>query len=217
MAVGVKLGEDAVPDYSYYSDDYYYLESTTEDAPVGHIPSQYTSKSELEIYEISFRPYLIHNWINNVFLIYTGSELGDIIQLDAIVENDGRDTAENIIVKGLFTTVYDIPLNTQSITISSLEPGKKKRGSEDMAGSFYSLTTAPMKSNTIHMAPRIDERGRKLENGPALQFHTFFYPFYCHFNGCLPWKNIFCFRLFQNLAKFRISSFCSSLRRSAFA
>ena len=128
MSVGVKLGEDEVPKYEYYRDDYYYLETTNEESPIGFVPSQYRSLlSESEIYEISDRPYLSHIWINNVLTIYTKTELGNFVKVEAVVENYGRANAENIIVEGVFVTTYGIELNSETISIASLDSGKKKK------------------------------------------------------------------------------------------
>ena len=128
MSVGVKLGQNAVPGRDYYYEDYYYLETTTEAAPLGFIPTQYrNSVSELEVYEISDRPYLTHEWINNVLTIYTKTEFGNFVKMDAVVENYGRTTAENIVVKGVFVSNYGFEINSNSISVSSLEPGKKKK------------------------------------------------------------------------------------------
>jgi len=128
MSVGVKLSQNAVPGRDYYYGDYYYLETTTEKAPLGFIPTQYRdSVSELEVYEISDRPYLTHEWIDNVLTIYTKTEFGNFVKMDAIVENYGRTTAKNIVVEGVFVTGYGIDLSSNSVSISFLEPGKKKK------------------------------------------------------------------------------------------
>ena len=81
MAVGVRLSEDAVQGYSYYTEDYYYLETTTGDAEVGFVPSKYRSPSELSVYDISLRPLVFHDWLDGVLTIYTNTELGDFVKV----------------------------------------------------------------------------------------------------------------------------------------
>ena len=128
MAVGVNLSEGAVPHYHYYTNGYYYLETTMEESPVGFIPSQYrTTSSDSEIYPISSRPYIRHTWINNVFTIFTKMNTGDFVKLDAIVENDGRSTAYNIRVEGAFVTSIGLTIQSNDYVISSLKPGKKQK------------------------------------------------------------------------------------------
>lgn len=129
MAVGVKLSEDAVDSrYSHFVEDYYYLETTTETAPIGFVPDQFEPEaSNTDIYDISDRPYLLHQWIDNVLTIYTKTEFGDFIKVDIILENRGRSLAKNILVEGVFSTTYDSELFTENVIISSLKPGMKKK------------------------------------------------------------------------------------------
>ena len=128
MAVGVNLSEGAVPHYHYYTNGYYYLETTMEESPVGFVPSQYrTTSSDSEIYPISSRPYIRHTWINNVFTIFTKMNTGDFVKLDAIVENDGRSTAYNIRMEGAFVTSIGLTIQSNDYIISSLKPGKKQK------------------------------------------------------------------------------------------
>lgn len=127
MAVGVNLSDDAIPGHSYYIDGYYYLETTTEDAPVGFVPTQYRNPSDSELYEISSRPYIRHTWVDNVFTIFTKIETGDFVKLDAIVENDGRATAYNVKVEGAFVTTMDLTIRSEEYVISSLKPGRKQK------------------------------------------------------------------------------------------
>ena len=125
MAVGVKL--DDVEGYSKYNNGYYYLETTTIEAPIGFIPSQYRNPSSLEVYELSNRPFITQTWIDGVFTIYTQTSFGDFVKLDAIIENYGRSTATDIKLKGVFVTSFDTIINSEEYTISSLEPSKKTK------------------------------------------------------------------------------------------
>lgn len=127
MAVGVKLGKNDVSGYSYYAEDYYYLETTTEGAPIGFVPSQYRSPSSLEVYKISSRPYIFHTWVDNVFTIYTQTSFGDFVKLDAIIENYGRAAANNIKLKGAFVTFSGTVLEFDEYIINSLNQGKKTK------------------------------------------------------------------------------------------
>jgi len=128
MAVGIQLSESAVPNYDHYHrEGYYYLETTTAGKPVGFIPNEYKSPSELTIYPISSRPLLIHNWEGGSITIYTNTEMGDFVKVITIIENKGKTTANNIIIKGVFTTSYDFEEKSEQETISSLEPGMKKK------------------------------------------------------------------------------------------
>jgi hypothetical protein len=127
MAVGVQLSEEAVQGYSYYTDDYYYLETTTGDAKVGFIPSKYRSPSELSVYGISLRPLVFHDWLDGVLTIYTNTELGDFVKVTAIVENLGLSTANDVEIYGVFRTWEGIEINSESTTISTLESGMKKK------------------------------------------------------------------------------------------
>lgn len=125
MAVGVKLDRDAVYGYDYYYEDYFYLETTTEGARLGFVPSQYKDNSNLKIYRISNRPYLTHKWVDNVLTIYTNTKYGNFVKLDTIVENYGRAKAENIIVKGVFVTNYGFEISSNSFSIPSLDANEK--------------------------------------------------------------------------------------------
>lgn len=126
MAVGVQLDEDDLLAYDYYTDNYYFLETTTVTPSCGYIPPDSRSPSELTVYPISSRPLLIHNWKNNALLIYTNTELGDFVKVKLIIQNFGIEEAKNVLVKGLFITENGLIPNSESETISSLNPGMKK-------------------------------------------------------------------------------------------
>lgn len=128
MAVGVKFEDTTLPGYSCYASGYYYLETTTPGKPVGFIPSDYRNPDELTVYPVYSRPYLLHNWVNDVVTIYTNTELGDFVKVLAIVENHGNATANNIMIEGVFyrsSSGVDIKSNTATVT--SLESWMKKK------------------------------------------------------------------------------------------
>lgn len=126
MAVGVHLSENAIPDYEYYTDDYYFLETTAPGSSCGYVPSSSQSPSELTVYPVSSRPLLIHSWKDGNLTIFYNTVQGDFVKATLIVENLGSKTAENIKVKGAFYTTYEQELNAKSEIISSLKPGMKK-------------------------------------------------------------------------------------------
>jgi len=124
MAVGIKL--DTVPGHNVYDSGYYFLETTSKNHVVGYISSAYTSKSGLEIYGITSRPLLIHNWYNNNLTIFSNTERGDLVKVSTIVSNLGTKTANNVIVEGLFYTSNGLEFNEWD-TIPAIEPGMKEK------------------------------------------------------------------------------------------
>ncbi len=128
MAVGVHLNESAIPNYDYFIDNYYFLETTTGGKPCGFIPSEYVgSSSDVTVYPISSRSLLSHNWKGDSLTIYTNTEMGDFVKVVLIVENLGIETAENVNVIGGFYKISGLTANSESETISSLDPGMKKK------------------------------------------------------------------------------------------
>jgi hypothetical protein len=128
MAVGVRLSEEDIPNYEYFIDDYYFLETTTKNKPCGFIPHEYREYNDsVTIYPVSDRPLLIHDWKDGTITIYTNTELGDFVQVTAIVENLGVTTANNIIVEGAFVSLSGHKINYKNTIISSLETGMKKK------------------------------------------------------------------------------------------
>jgi hypothetical protein len=76
MAVGVNLSKSAIPQYNYYVDNYYFLETTTEGKPCGFVPNDYRdSASNVTVYPIKSKPLLVHDWENNVLTIFTKSSI----------------------------------------------------------------------------------------------------------------------------------------------
>lgn len=127
MAVGVQLDEGDIPAYDFFIDDYYFLETTTAGKSCGFIPSEYRQSSdEVTIYPITTRPLLVHSWKGGSLVIYTNTEMGDFVKLNVIVENNGIETAYNIVVEGAFFTLSGSKSNFRQHTISSLDPGMKE-------------------------------------------------------------------------------------------
>lgn len=127
MAVGVNLSKNAIPQYQYYVDNYYFLETTTEGKPCGFVPSEYKDLvSDVTIYPISPRSLLIHHWENSAITIYSNTERGDFVKVKAIIENLGRTTAKDFKVEAAFYTSSGVKSNYESVDITSLDPGMKK-------------------------------------------------------------------------------------------
>jgi hypothetical protein len=126
MAVGVNLSADVLPGYEYYTDNYYFLETTTVTPSCGYIPPSSKNPSELYIYPISLRPLIMHNWKGGHLSIYTIEGESSNVKLSIVVQNLGLGLGKNIIVKGAFYDRYDQEINAVSTTISSLEPFMKK-------------------------------------------------------------------------------------------
>ena len=124
MAAGVKL-ETSLQNFDYYNDSYYFVETTTPGNPVGFVPNSYKTPSELTVYTISDRELLLHHWKGNTLTIYTNTDIGDFVKVKMIVSNMGRKTANNILVKGVFTTFYGYKIKVEETTISSLKSGMK--------------------------------------------------------------------------------------------
>ncbi|PNX45512.1 MAG: hypothetical protein BV456_13510, partial [Thermoplasmata archaeon M8B2D] len=64
---------------------------------------------------------------DDVITIYSNTERGDFVKVIFFVQNLGNTKAEDIVVEGVFYTENGIELNSEKITISSLEPGEKKK------------------------------------------------------------------------------------------
>jgi hypothetical protein len=128
MAVGVRLAEEEIPNYDYYIEDYYFLETTTKGNTCGFIPHEYKQYNEsATIYPISNRPLFLHDWKDGTITIYTNTEIGDYVKVDAIVENLGIITANNVIVEGAFITQSGDKTNYETSIISELKPCDKKK------------------------------------------------------------------------------------------
>ncbi len=126
MAVGVSLSENALPSKDFFIDSYYFLETTTKGHEVGDIPEEWESPSELTVYPISSRSLLLHTWRNNTLTYYTKTDAGDFAKVTIFVENLGLETANNILIEGIFSTQTGEEYNLEQESISSLEPGMKE-------------------------------------------------------------------------------------------
>lgn len=125
MATGVKLDEGP-SGYDTYINNYYFLETTTKGHFVGYIPNEYSSTNDVIVYPISSRPLLLHNWEDGIVSIFTNTQIGDFIKAVILIENHGRDTAEDIEIKAGFYAGA-LQLNIQTETIPSLDPGMKTK------------------------------------------------------------------------------------------
>lgn len=127
MAVGVKLNEDAVSKYNFYIDNYYYLETTNKGKPLGFIPNEYESPSELYVYPIKQTEFITHNWKNEVIIVYSKTESGDFIKVIAFIKNFGNINVKNVEFKGLFYNSQDLEIISESITIENIDVFDKKK------------------------------------------------------------------------------------------
>jgi len=128
MAVGVNLSKEEIPNFDYYVDNYYFLETTTKGKSCGFIPHEYIgSNDSVTVYPVSNRPLIIHNWKDGTITIYTNSEMGDFVKVTAIVKNLGISTANNIRIETAFVSLIGAKTNYKSTTISELEPGMNKK------------------------------------------------------------------------------------------
>jgi hypothetical protein len=128
MSVGVNLSEEDIPDFNFYIDGYYFLETTTERNPCGFVPNEYKDlASEAIIYPIITRPLLDHTWEDEVITIFKNTEKGDIVKVTVFVENLGSGTAENFIVEAGFFTLSGYKSLFEQSVIDNLEVGKKEK------------------------------------------------------------------------------------------
>lgn len=125
MAIGIKLGEDAV-NGDYFREDYDYLETTTPGHKCGDIPeNEYNSESDVYIYPIEDRPLLVHNWKDGIVTTYKNTKQGDMVKVISYIENLGTQSASNIKFEGLFTSEYDVEFQSEEIMISELKSNEK--------------------------------------------------------------------------------------------
>lgn len=127
MAVGVKLDKNAIPRYNFYTDNYYFLETTNPGKPLGFIPNEYNSPYELYVYPIIATEFVVHEWKNGVVTIYSKTESGDFVKVIAYIENFGNKIAENIEFKGLFYNNQEIEIISETITIDDIPAFDKKK------------------------------------------------------------------------------------------
>ncbi|MDH7507054.1 MAG: CARDB domain-containing protein [Candidatus Thermoplasmatota archaeon] len=127
MAVGVNLSKEAIANFQYYVDNYYFLETTTPGNPCGFVPSEYKNLvSDVIVYPVTARPLLTHKWKNDSITVYSNTEKGDFVKVQIIIQNLGNDIAKNFKIEAGFYTNSDIKINYESINITSLNPGMKK-------------------------------------------------------------------------------------------
>jgi hypothetical protein len=122
MAVGVHLNE-TLPGYSYYSDQYYYLEATSLHMPLGQVPSEYQGLTNITIYPVSSRPLLLHHWRNaTLFEISTGVKYVDV---QILLENLGQGDASLIEIRAGFFNNQNESFNQKSTIIPLIPAGEK--------------------------------------------------------------------------------------------
>jgi hypothetical protein len=123
MAVGVHLNE-TISVYSYYIDQYYFLETTALSMPLGKIPLEYQDLSNVTVYPISSRPLLVHSWKNATrFTMSTGA---DYVNVTMIIENIGTAATSNIEVRGAFYDKTSRIYNQETMNVSSITAGQKR-------------------------------------------------------------------------------------------
>ncbi len=127
MAVGVKLDNDTITKYNFYTENYYFLETTNQNNPLGYIPNEYESPSELYVYPITITDFVIHYWKNGVITIYSKTECGDFVKVIAYIENLGNKISENIEFKGLFYNNQNFELTSESIIVGNISAFDKKK------------------------------------------------------------------------------------------
>jgi len=128
MAVGVKLSKEEIPNFDYFVEDYYFLETTTKGKYCGFIPHEYIgSNDSVTIYPISNRPLIMHNWKDGTITIYTNSEMGDFVKVVAIIKNLGVATARNIRIEAAFCVQSGANVNYKSSTFFDIDPGINKK------------------------------------------------------------------------------------------
>ncbi len=123
MAVGVHLNQ-TIPPYSYYIDQYYFLETTTLHMTVGKIPTEYEGLTNITVYPLTSRPLLAHRWENATR--YTVSNGEDYVRLQMILENLGTDTTASIEVRGAFYDNMSRMYNQRTTIVSPLVAGEKR-------------------------------------------------------------------------------------------
>ena len=123
MAVGVHLN-DTIPGYSYYIDDYYFLETTTLHMTLGRVPPEYEGLTNVTVYPISQRPLLNHQWKSATrYQLSTGE---DYVHVTLILENLGTATSPEIEVRGAFYDTQHRMYNQQTTRVPPITAGGKR-------------------------------------------------------------------------------------------
>ncbi len=123
MAVGVHLNE-TIPSYSYYIDQYYFLETTTLHMSVGNVPPEYEGLTNITVYPLTSRSLLAHRWKNATR--FTVSSGDDYVRVQMVLENLGTDKTTSIEVRGAFYDNISRMYNLQTMTVSPLAAGEKR-------------------------------------------------------------------------------------------
>jgi predicted transglutaminase-like cysteine proteinase len=122
MAVGVHLTE-TIPLYSYYIDQYYFLETTTLHMTLGKVPPEYQGLTNITVYPISSRPLLVHLWKSATrFQISTGE---DYVNVKMVLENLGTAAATDIEIRGAFYDNMSRIYDQQTTNVSFIAAGEK--------------------------------------------------------------------------------------------
>jgi predicted transglutaminase-like cysteine proteinase len=123
MAVGVQL-KNTIPGYSYYVDDYYFLETTTLHMTLGRVPPEYEGLTNVTVYPISQRPLLVHQWKSATRYQLSSGE--DYVHVIMILENLGTAASPEIEVHGAFYDIQQRIYNQRTTTVPSIPAGGKR-------------------------------------------------------------------------------------------
>lgn len=153
MAVGVNLNEK-ISVYSYYVDQYYFLETTTLFMPLGKIPSEYQGLLNFTMYPISSRSLLIHSWKNATrFTISNGV---DYVSVTMIIENLGTVTTSDVEVRGAFYDNTSQVYNQEIMHIPSIAIGEKC--AVELSIDVPSLVSVILKTQLYLNGTMVDQR-----------------------------------------------------------
>lgn len=123
MAVGVALNH-TLPEYQYYIDRYYFLETTALHTPLGYVPKEYQHLQNITTYPLTQRPLLLHQWKSAIR--YTLSSGEDYVKLKIVVENKGTAPAEGVSVLAGFYDDRNTSYNTKTVDVPSVAAGMKR-------------------------------------------------------------------------------------------
>jgi hypothetical protein len=153
MAVGVNLNE-TITEYSYYIDQYYFLESTTLFMPLGKIPPEYQALSNITVYPISSRPILIHSWKNATRI--TMSTRVDYVSVTVIIENLGTTSTSDIEIRGAFYDNESQIYNQERLSVLSIAIGEKRL--VELSVDVPSFVSVTLKTQLYLNGMMIDQR-----------------------------------------------------------
>jgi hypothetical protein len=153
MAVGVNLNE-TISGYSYYIDQYYFLESTTLFIPLGKVPPEYQGLTNITVYPISSRPLLTHSWKDATrFTMSTGV---DYVSVTMIIENLGTTATSDIEVRGAFYDNTSQVYNQERMYIPSIAVGEKRL--VELSVNVPSVVSVILKTQLYLNGMMIDQR-----------------------------------------------------------